>query len=83
MITERRFTGFEELRGLAIKEDWFTYATNEEYKEYLDYCHKNNLTTEDIMEMAQLVLKYSDTDMELTSVMFEIADVCYTVFDER
>lgn len=83
-ITEKRFTDVDSLRSVAIDNQWFTHANNHQYdEEYLSYGNGVNLSTDDIYRMAQAVVKYSDTDMEITSIMFEIARVCYTVFEER
>lgn len=81
--TEFRQVGICELRALAIRKNWFTNATEEEYAQYLNYANCDNITTDELVEMATLVMEYSNADdYEVTTIMFEIAQVCYTFFEE-
>lgn len=72
-----------EIRKLCIKHDWFNRGTNEEYELLLNYgfSHKE-ITVDELVEMATLILEHSDTDYELTSVMFELNEVCHSYFEE-
>ena len=79
---EIRQVEMSALRKLCIKRDWFTKADNEEYSQFLNYSKKDNITTDDLVEMATMVMSFSDTDMECTSIMFELNTVCYTYFEE-
>lgn len=81
---EIRQVGMCELRALAIRKNWFTKATEEEYAQYLNYANCDNITSDELVEMATLVKEYSDADdQEYTSIMFEIAQVCFTFFEEE
>jgi hypothetical protein len=81
--TEVRRLGSDKLRCLCIAKHWYTCGTTKEY-DYLLYtlATKSNLTTEDIIEIAEDILAHSDTDLELgvASVAFEVARACYTLF---
>lgn len=72
-----------KIRGLCIKHDWFTNGTNEEYGVLLQYGFSGKeITTDELVEMAELILEHSDTDYEITSVMYELNQICYTYFEE-
>ena len=53
-FTEIRTIGASDIRKLCIKNDWYTRGTNDQYRHLqLDLCEwKDNLTTEDIVEIA-------------------------------
>lgn len=71
------------IRKLCIKHDWFTRGTNEEYELLLNYGFSHQeITVDELVEMAELILEYSDTDYELTSIMFELNEICYSYFEE-
>ena len=72
------------LRGLCIKKNWYTNGTNAEYDELLNYGYNDKLITSDeLVEMATLIKEHSDTDYEITSIMYEInAECCYSYFEE-
>lgn len=82
--TEFRQVGICELRALAIRKNWFTSATEEEYAQFLDYANCDNITSDELVEMATLVLEYTPMDYayEVTTIMFEIAEICYSFFEE-
>ena len=44
--------------------------------------NKENITTEDIVEIAQDIMKHSNTDQELTSICFDVAEISVTFFEE-
>lgn len=82
--TELRKVEMTALRSLAIRKNWFTSATEEEYAQFLNYANCDNITSDELVEMATLVLEYTPMDYayEVTTIMFEIAEVCYTIFVE-
>ena len=43
---------------------------------------KENITTDDIVEIAQDITEHSDTDQEITSICFDIARIAITFFEE-
>lgn len=80
---EIRKISADKIRGLCIKHNWFTCGTNEEYGVLLDYGFSDKeITTDELVEMAELILEHSDTDYEITSVMYELNKICYTYFEE-
>ena len=40
------------------------------------------MTTENLVKIAENIKAHSDTEYELTSILFELADICFTVFNE-
>ena len=92
---EVRRLGSMELRALCIKEDWYTGGTNEEYANLLDMANRENVTTDDIVEMATDIYEHSEVAMDklkraagydigecLKHIMFAIAERCTTFFEE-
>lgn len=80
----RRLTSIE-LRSLCIEENWYTKGTIEEYNNLLcKVANIKNVTTDDIVEIAQDIVDHSKIhpDMEFTDVMFAISEKCYTYFEE-
>lgn len=92
---EVRKLGSMELRALCIKENWYTGGANEEYAELLDKANRENITTDDIVEMATDIYSHSEEAMRklqhqagydfrecMTHIMFLIAENCHTYFEE-
>lgn len=91
---ERRTISADKIIGICIRQEWYTMGTNEDYEQMLSTASsKENLTTDDIVEIATDILEHSDSerimscygmdyDDVLQSVMFEIANAA-TVFVER
>lgn len=85
---ETRVMDSSKLRSLCIKRNWYTRGTNEEYGRLFDLLYDEygcpvNLTTEKLAEIAEDIMEHSDIrDYTITAVMFELADSCYTYFDE-
>ena len=81
---EVRKISADKIRALCISKDWFTNGTNEEYDVLLQYGFSDmEITTDELVEMAELILEHSDTDYEIISIMYELnAECCYTYFEE-
>ena len=82
-----------DLRALCIREDWYTGGTNEEYANLMDMTNKDNITTDDIVEIATDIIEHSETakaNFEKATggenfylhVMFLVAESCNTYFEE-
>lgn len=91
---EVRKLGATALRALCIREDWYTGGDNEEYSRLLNMANRENITTDDIVEIATDIIEHSDMAVEryrksgglsfgecYTHVMFLIAEKCYTYFE--
>jgi hypothetical protein len=74
-------------------EDWYTGGTCEEYAKLLDMTDKDNITTDDIVEIATDIIEHSETakvKYEKASggenfylhVMYLIAEACNSYFEE-
>lgn len=83
-MNERRMITISDLRALAIKEEWFTLADNDTYSQWLNLgCTADNLTTDLIVELSQMVIDNSDIPYDddlLCSICFMIAQSSYTIF---
>ena len=84
--TETRVLHSYKLRQLCIEQDWYTCGDNEDYENLFkrlraDYITPANMTTEKLAEIATDIKEHSDTDMEITSIMFFLAKACDTWFD--
>lgn len=92
---EVRRLSSSDLRALCIKEDWYTGGDCEEYDNLLNMTKKENITTDDIVEIATDIIGHSDVAIEkyvryygmsmsevYTHVMFLIAEKCNTYFEE-
>ena len=57
-------------------------GTNEDYENLLDYVDSlDNVTNENLYYIAKDIIKHSDTDKDITSVMFDLAKKCSSFFD--
>ena len=74
----------DSLRNLCVTKKWYTRGNNAEYGHLLyDMTDsKENITTDDIVEIAQDIIEHSNTDQELISVCFDIAKIAVTFFEE-
>lgn len=86
---EIRKMGSDSLRALCIKENWYTRGNNEEYAKLLDMADRENITTDDIVEIATEIIDKSDMDFALcplgaiyTNVMYKLGKICCTFFEE-
>ncbi len=74
------------LRQLCIEKDWYTAGDNDEYRHLLlDLAeHKGNLTTTDIIEIAEDIIEHSEMDSDCTieNVAFEVARIASVSFEE-
>lgn len=71
------------LRSLCIKNNWYTNGDNEEYSHLLiDLADdKDNITTDDIVEIAQDIYDHSDTDYDVESIMFAVLQIASTYIE--
>ena len=79
--TESRQLFPEDLRQLCIKNNWYTNGTQEEYGLLLYSLTVGDMTTAKIGIIAEDIKKHSNTEEEVTSIMFDIARICRTFFD--
>lgn len=92
---EIRTLSSSDLRALCIAEDWYTGGTNEEYANLMRMTEKDNITSDDIIEIATDIIDHSSESIKryvkcyglsmtecYTHVMFLIAERCNTFFQE-
>lgn len=80
-ITSARRIDCYDLRNLCINKSWYTCGTNEEYAELFKRCDSDNLTNEHLYYMAADIKKHSETEHEIESIMFELAEIAHTFFE--
>lgn len=72
------------LRQLCIYNDWYTAGDNDEYRHLLyDLANnKENISTEDIIEIAQDIMAHSELDENCTvsCIAFEVARIARVSF---
>lgn len=89
---EIRTLSTTNLRGLCIMEDWYTGGTVKEYSNLMEMARKDNITTDDIVELATDIIEHSETakaKFEKASggedfylhVMFLLAEACDSYFE--
>ena len=83
---EVRVIHMEELKNLCIRERWYTSGNCREYQNMLSMCKKDNITTNDIVTIAQDIMNHThnkdNEGNELESYCFEIARIAITFFKE-
>lgn len=87
---EIRIMFAEEVQQILIRNDWFALATNKEYAQFLDYVRRfagTHVTLEDLRQMAEDVMRYSDPDtydqeMGIHGIMFELAQAVHSIYTE-
>ena len=74
-IKETRKISALDLRKLCIERNWYTRGDCEEYENLLFNLadSKENITTEDIVAIAEDIMEHSDIDGE------ETEDICFSV----
>lgn len=56
---EVRVIHMEELKNLCIRERWYTSGNCREYQNMLSMCKKDNITTNDIVTIAQDIMNHT------------------------
>lgn len=82
-MKEFRQLSKSDLRSLCIRQNWYTCGNNEEYSNMLNKANKGNITTNDIVAIAKDIKEHSNTNHDITSICFEIAKICYSLFEEE
>lgn len=80
METRKLYSG--DLRQLCIKKNWYTCGDNQDYEKLLSASNNcDNVTPEFIVQVAMDIIYHSNTDYPLTSVCFEVAEICHSFFE--
>lgn len=85
---EIRRISADNLRRLCIAQEWYTRGTNQDYDHLLiDLAeNKENLTTADIIEIAEDIAAHSDLSEVcpeediIASIAYEVASIATTAF---
>ena len=83
-MLEIRKIDAESLRKLCVARRWYTRGDNAAYNHLLNDLEegKENITTDDIVEIALDIMEHSNTEQELTSICFDVARIAVTFFEE-
>lgn len=84
-IIEIRKMEMSDLRRLCIANEWCTLCTEEQYDKLLKMTKAETITTARMARMADHIMKYSVEVAEergLTGIMYDLACICYTIFEE-
>lgn len=66
------------LRSLCIEKEWYTNGDNDEYSHMLNMTKKEDITSDDIVEIAADIMEHSDLSFnDFTSVCDEILKKSY------
>lgn len=81
--TEIRTMSMNDLRALCIEKNWYTCGDVDEYSNLLTTAQNyGNITCDDLVELATDIKSHSETEYEITSIMFELARICISFFNE-
>ena len=83
----RRISG-TKVRQACIDHDWFTCGDINEYDSLLEYVYGisyegRNIDTDRLEFIANKIKKYSNTDYEVSQIMFVLNAECCTTFFEK
>lgn len=71
------------LRSLCIKQDWYTAGNIVEYANLLDTANGyDNITCDELVELATDIKSHSHTDYEIESIMYALCEICHSYFEE-
>lgn len=95
MIKEIKRIDTDKLRGICIKNNWYTKGNNEEYSNMFSMCDVDNVTTELLYEIAKDIYEHTDvknstngcsndySDMEnILNMMIYVNDTSYVFYVE-
>jgi len=84
MLKEIRQISSDNLRSLCIEKNWYTNGNGEEYARMFDLADGlANVTSNDIIEIATDIKEHSVTEYPISSICFEVARKCYSLFIEQ
>lgn len=83
--TETRRIDHSALRSLCIRKNWYTKGNNEQYAELFamlddEPFNSKNLSTADIVSLAENIKEHSETEYDLESICFELSEISHTFF---
>lgn len=85
-VLEIRKLGHDQLRQLCIDMGWCNHVDNDRYNELLEYADKADITSADILYIAQRIDEFTadnDYNGHVDSICCEIARRCWPMFTIR
>ena len=80
-MKETRVISYENLRNLCIKNDFYTNGDCEEYDNLFRKLDVETLTTKHIFNIAADIKYHSETDYDIESIMYMLAEISHTYFE--
>ena len=72
---------FESVREKCIVKRWYTRGTTKEYTDLADYIFDlEEVTTENLVVIANDILEHSETDYDIEAILWELNKMCNTYF---
>lgn len=82
-MKETRKISMYNIRNECIKNNWYTKGDCDDYDNILTFANDlENATTDDLETIATDIKTHSETDYEIESIMFVLANDCCTTFIE-
>ncbi len=79
---ERRLIFVDDLKNLCAAKKWYTLGDQECFEKTINRCKKPNITTEDIIAIAEDIHLYSNlSGVEFTDLCHEIAEISHSFFE--
>lgn len=80
---EVRKLGASKMRALCCERNWYTKGDIEEYDNLLKQANKENISTDDIVEMASNIVDHSDIEnYDFLAICDAILFKCHTFIEE-
>ena len=80
--SERKWDA-DSVRGMCIRENFYTKGTNEEYSEMLDYVDNNEPTEENLFWVAVDIKNHTADEQTITNIMYilekDVVRTFYTI----
>lgn len=71
------------LRSLCVEKEWYTNGDNDEYSNMLNMTKKDDITSDDIVEIAIDIIEHSDLSLnDFTNVCDEILKKSYSFISD-
>jgi len=80
-MIETRKLHRQDLWQLCNDKSWFALGDADSYEVVLNHADSiQNVTASHIAEIAEIIMKHSETEQSLSSICFDIAKVCTSYF---
>lgn len=74
-IKEVKKIDTDKLRNICIKNNWYTRGTNREYSNMFKMCEKDNISTNDLYEIAKDIYEHTSVEDAKSGCSVEYSDI--------